>query len=70
MTHFSHLFIDSTPVEREQAEAALRNLPSQDMAVFDVALSKLLFLQLISCLSRESKIAGREEFLAASPEER
>lgn len=71
MTHFSHLFIDSTPVEKDQTETALRSIPSQeDLTVFDVVLSKLLFLQLISCLSKESKIAGREEFLAAAPEER
>lgn len=71
LTLFSRLLVESTPLERDQAEKALKELPvAESRSVFEARLPKLLFLQLISCGSKDSEVAGREGFLAASAEER
>ena len=64
--YFCRLDCDATPLEREQADAALAQLP-QGVAHVPVVLPRLLFLQ---TLTRGEGAKAVEEYLSASPRER
>lgn len=64
--YFCRLNCDATPLEREQADAALAQLP-QGVAQVPVVLPRLLFLQ---TLTRGEGAKAVEEYMNASPRKR